>query len=251
MPLSARRPLGDAIRTAVLAGLVAAVLASLFHQVLTEPVIDRAIAAEEARAASQPGHAHAERVVSRGGQRIGLVVGLLLYGLVWGLLVGLALHATGGWAPPGWSLGRHGLAVAGLAGWSVALFPFVKYPANPPGVGEPETIGSRQSLYLGFILLAVIGAALALSLRRRLAGMSRGAGAWIAPLAFYAAWAVAIYALMPANPDPVEMSASIVGPFRTLSLTGLVVFWLGFALALGYLGRERGPMVRRAAAVRA
>src|SRR5262245_61007604 len=133
-----------AVRAAILAGLVAAVLASAFHQILTESVIDRAIAAEEARAASQPGHAHEAPVVSRGGQKIGLVVGLLIYGLVWGLLVGVGLSATRGWAPSGWSLGRRGLIVAGLAGWSVALFPFLKYPANPPGVGEPETIGYRQ-----------------------------------------------------------------------------------------------------------
>lgn len=241
-------PLRRALRATILAGLFAAVLASLFHQVLTEPVIDRAIAAEEARAAAQPGHAHEEEpVVSRGGQKVGLVVGLLIYGLVWGLLVGLALYATRGWAPPGWSLGRRGLIAAGLAGWSVALFPFLKYPANPPGVGEPETIGYRQTLYLGFILLAVLGAALAVSLRRRLGGASRGAGAWIAPIAFYAVWALAIYALMPPNPDPVELSASIVRPFRALSLSGLVVFWGGFALAIAYLGRERAGASMRAA----
>jgi hypothetical protein len=239
VPLSVVAP-GRALRAAIVAGLIAAVLASLFHQVLTEPVIDRAIAAEEARATAQPGHTHGEApVVSRGGQKVGLVVGLLVYGLVWGLLVGLALYATRGWVPPGWSLGRRGPIVAGLVGWSAALFPFLKYPANPPGVGEAETVGYRQTLYVGFIALAILGAALAASLRRRLAGTSRGASVWIAPLALYAAWALAIYALMPPNPDPVELSASIVRPFRALSLAGLVVFWGVFAGALGYLGRER------------
>ena len=244
MPLS-DVDLRNALRAAMIAGLIAAVLASLFHQVLTEPVIDRAIAAEEARASAQSGHAHGEEpVVSRGGQKVGLVVGLVLYGLVWGLLVGLGLHATRGWAPPGWSLGRRGLIVAGLIGWSVALFPFLKYPANPPGAGEPGTIGYRQTLYVGFIALAVLGAVLAASLRRRLAG-TRGPGAWIAPVVFYAAWALGIYALMPPNPDPVELSASIVRPFRALSLAGLVVFWSGFALALAYLGREGRPVPAR------
>jgi hypothetical protein len=52
-------------------------------------------------------------------------------------------------------------------------------------------------------------------------------------------WTLALYALMPPSPDPVELSASIVRPFRALSLAGLVVFWGGFALALAYLGRER------------
>jgi Probable cobalt transporter subunit (CbtA) len=237
--------LSGALRSAIVAGLIAGMLASLFHQVLTEPVIDRAVAAEDARAAAQPGHAHGEPVVSRGGQRIGLVVGLLIYGLTWGLLVGIGLYLTRGWAPSEWSLGRRGLVVAGLVGWSVALFPFLKYPANPPGVGEPETIGYRQTLYLGFIVLAVVGVMLAASLRRRLRGTARGASRWIIPVVFYAVWALGIYALMPPNPDPVALSETIVRPFRALSLAGLIVFWGGFALALAYLGRERA-MIRAA-----
>ena len=119
-------------------------------------------------------------------QKIGLVVGLLIYGLTWGLLVGIGLYLTHGWVPSRWTLGRRGLLVAGLAGWSVALFPFLKYPANPPGVGEPETIGYRQTLYLGFIVLAVIGVMLAASLRRQLRGTAPGASAWILPLVVYA-----------------------------------------------------------------
>jgi hypothetical protein len=111
----------------------------------------------------------------------------------------------------------------------VAVFPFLKYPGNPPGVGEPDTIGYRQALYLGFIALSVLGLVLAAALRRR--ATAKGAGGWIAPVAFYAVWAVGLYALMPPNPDPVELSETIVRPFRALSLAGLVVFWAAFALA--------------------
>lgn len=237
--------LGGALKVTLVAGLLAGLLASVFHQLLTEPVIDRAIAAEQARAAAQPGHAHEETpVVSRGGQKIGLAVGLLLYGLTWGLLIGLGLYATRDSAPSGWSLGRRGLLVAGLGGWSVALFPFLKYPANPPGVGEAATIGSRQALYVGFIVLALIGIGLAAAIRQAVRGSARGMRGWIAPVAFYAVWALGIYALMPPNPDPVEVSETIMRPFRALSLAGLVVFWGGFSLALAYLGRERthGPV---------
>ena len=239
------KTLGRTLRSAIVAGLVAGLLASVFHQVLTEPVIDRAIAAEEARETAQPGHAHEAPVVSRGGQKVGLVVGLLVYGAVWGLLVGLGLHVTRGATPPGWSPGRRGLVVAALAGWSVAVFPFLKYPANPPGVGEPDTIGYRQALYLGFIALSVLGLVLAAALGRR--ATAKGAGGWIEPVAFYAVWVVGLYALMPPNPDPVELSETIVRPFRALSLAGLVVFWAAFALALGYLGRERARLPARAA----
>jgi predicted cobalt transporter CbtA len=230
------------LRSAIVAGLIAGALAAMFHQVLTEPVIDRAIAAEEAREAAQPGQAHEEPVVSRRGQKIGLVVGLLLYGAIWGLLVGIGIHLARGWAPPEWSLGRRGLTIAGLAGWSVAFFPFLKYPANPPGVGEPETIGYRQALYLGFIVLAVLGLTLTAALRRRLRATTRGMGAWLAPAIFYAIWALGLYALMPPNPDPVHLSEAIVRPFRALSLAGLVIFWVGLGLGFALLARAAvGP----------
>jgi len=217
---------------AVAAGLIGGAIASAFHGLFTEPVIDRAIAAEEQRAAVQPGHHSEEPVVSRRGQKIGLVVGLLLYGATWGLLIGLALNATRGWTPATWSLGRRGAFLAGLLGWSVAVFPFLKYPANPPGVGEPESIGYRQTLYIGFIALAVLGLALAIALRRR-------TGGWVAPAGFYVVWAVGMYVLMPPNPDPVELSDAIVRPFRALSLAGLVILWAALSASLALLGGSR------------
>jgi hypothetical protein len=236
--------LGGALRSAVAAGLIAGAVAALFHGILTEPVIDRAIAAEETRNVARPGHAHAEPVVSRRGQKIGLAVGLPIYGAIWGVLVGLGVHLTRGWGPSGWSLARRGLLLAGSAGWSVALFPFLKYPANPPGVGEPETIGYRQTLYVGFIALAVLGLWLAAALGRRLTA-SRGVSGWLVPAVFYAAWALAIYVLMPPNPDPVEVSDTILRPFRALSLAGLIVFWAALGLVFAWLARERAPARRR------
>jgi predicted cobalt transporter CbtA len=239
------RALKTVLVSAVVAGLIGGAIASVFHGLFTEPVIDRAIAAEEARAAAQPGHHspghHSEEpVVSRRGQKIGLVVGLLLYGSIWGLLVGLAIHATRGWTPGAWSLARRGAVLAALLGWAVAIFPFIKYPANPPGVGEPDSIGYRQTLYIGFMALSVLGLALATAIRRR-------TGGWLAPGLFYVAWALGIYFLMPLNPDPVELSEAIVRPFRALSLAGLVIFWVVLGAALAVLGRDRATGSRRVA----
>ena len=226
------RALKTVLVSAIVAGLIGGAIASIFHQLFTEPVIDRAIAAEGERATAQPGHHHEEPVVTRRGQKIGLVVGLLLYGSIWGLLVGLAIHATRGWTPGAWSLARRGAILAGLLGWAVAIFPFIKYPANPPGVGEPDSIAYRQTLYIGFIALSVLGLALALAIRRRSEG-------WLAPALFYVAWALGIYFLMPSNPDPVELSEAIVRPFRALSLAGLVIFWAALGTALAVLGGDR------------
>ena len=112
------------------------------------------------------------------------------------------------------------------------------------GPGEPDTVGYRQALYLGFIALAVLGLWLATALWQRLRAGRRAAGAWVVPVVFYAVWAVALYALMPANPDPVHLSGTLVRPFRALSLAGLVLFWAAFAGSLALLARA-GVVPRR------
>ena len=195
LPLSAVRALRTVLVPAMVAGLIGGAVASVFHAFFTEPVIDRAIAAEEERAAAQPTHHEEEPVVSRRGQKIGLVVGLLLYGAIWGLLVGLAIHATRGWTPDAWSLARRGAFLAALIGWAVAIFPFMKYPANPPGVGEPDSIGYRQALYIGFLGLSVLGLVLATAIGRR-------TGGWLAPILFYVEWALGIYVSDAVEPGP-------------------------------------------------
>ena len=47
--------------------------------------------------------------------------------------------------------------VVALAGFCGAfLLPFFKYPANPPAVGNPDTIGHRTTLYLMMILISLV-----------------------------------------------------------------------------------------------
>ncbi len=227
------RSLGTILKAAILAGLIASVAASIFHLVLAEPIIERAIELEEQRG-RESGAPPEEPVVSRPVQKVGLVVGLLLYGAVWGLLVGVAYRLLEPWVEAR-SLARRGAIVAGLLGWSVALLPFLKYPANPPGVGDPGTIGYRQALYFGFIALSIAGTVLAIGLRRRVGWR----GAWPLGLGFYAIYALTLYVLMPPNPDPVRMPPELVRTFRAISLAGLLLFWGVLAGVFGWLSRER------------
>ena len=140
--------------------------------------------------------------MSRRGQKIGLVVGLLLYWLDLGLLVGLAHPrdaGVGAWrveprAP------RSRSWPACLAGrWR--SFRSSSTRRIRPASAEPDSIGYRQTLYIGFMALSVLGLALATAIRRR-------TGGWLAPVIFYAVWALGIYFLMPPNPDPDRAVAS-------------------------------------------
>jgi predicted cobalt transporter CbtA len=226
-------PLGSVMRAALLAGFAAGLAAAIFHFVLTEPIIDRAITLETLR--QQAEGTYAEPMVSRGAQQVGLFVGFLLFGLTWSLLVGAAYHLTQRWLPA-WSVPRRGLLLAGLAYWTVALCPALKYPANPPGVGDPDTIGYRQALYLGFLALSVVGTVLA--------GLAayRSRRGWRVGLAVLVVYAAVLFIAMPANPDRVSMPADIVTPFRILSVLGLTVFWTVLGLTFGLLLPAERPV---------
>ena len=224
------------LKAALLAGLVAGLLVAGFHFAITEPVIEQAIAIEEAASHSaEPAHAPG---VSRDVQRAGLFLGYVIYGLSWALLFAVAFQLLQR-RVPSTTAARLSLLLALAAYWSMALLPFLKYPANPPGVGDPETIAYRQGLYLALLVLGVAVTVAAL-----------GVGKWIrrAGHASWAPWVVGVstavlggfvlVGLMPSNTDAVEMPAWIVSSFRTLSLVGSTLFWLILGTAFAILVRR-------------
>lgn len=229
-------PLGIILRAALIAGVVAGLVTAVFHSIVTEPVIEAAIALEEQQHTAPPHNAHEEPVVSRGVQRAGLFLGFALYGLTWALLVGAAA-ALAGRLLPGVGAPQQGMLLAALAWWSVTLLPFLKYPANPPGVGDPETITFRQSILLAFMALSVAGTALALALdrilRERRGGRLAAAGALVA-------FGALLYIAMPENPDAMTMPPALVTAFRVRSLAGLTLFWAVFGGMFG-LALRRAP----------
>jgi putative cobalt transporter subunit CbtA len=238
--------LGSMLKVSVVAGLIAGAIISGFHTLLIEPFIERAITIEEQHGQAH-GEAQAEPVVDRPTQRWGLVLGFVLYGVIWGLLLGVLVYLTQGWRPTTWSILQYGFVLAVLVGWSVALFPFLKYPGNPPGVGEPDTVGYRQALYAGFIGLSVLGTALAVGLFRLLNRPSWAAAPGgrreLLVGAFYLVYAALIYAVLPANPDPIEMPADLVWMFRVISFTGLMLFWMSLGGMFGWFARDTSPVL--------
>src|SRR5262249_37052469 len=122
---------------------------------------------------------------------------------------------------------RSGLFLAGAAYLSVALFPFLKIPANPPGVGDPETITFRQLLYMASLVLAVLGTMLAIALARL------RASSWRWACAFLVLYAVVVALVLPNNPDTIELPADVVWTFRALSIAGLTLFWAVLGLTFG------------------
>jgi predicted cobalt transporter CbtA len=217
----------------LLAAVVAALLATAWHEVVSEPLIEQAIQIEEAR---QPGVAE-EPVVSRPVQRAGLGLALVLYGITWGLAVG-GVFSLAQEHLPGDSFGKRALLFALAVGWAVALLPFLKYPSNPPGVGDPSTLQDRQFWYFASMVLGSLGALAATLLARRMdAGRASGQSArhpWMIALIAYAVFCVALLVVLPSSSDAAPLPADLLYGFRLRSFLGLVVFWGAFAAVFGH-----------------
>lgn len=216
-----------ALKAALLAGLAAGLMMGLFHLWLTEPVIDRAIALEDAAAMAAGQDTRYAPLVSRQVQKAMLVVGSALYGVLVGIVFAAVLVALGRRLPGRWPHLK-AAALAAALGWSVAILPFLKYPANPPGVGDPETALYRQAIQLGFMALSVLAVVAAGAAYRPL-GRRLGLAAGL-----YGILVVLLFVFMPPNPDPITAPPDLIREFRILSLSGLALFWaiLGGASAL-------------------
>ncbi|MFD9934386.1 CbtA family protein [Streptomyces massasporeus] len=220
----------------MLAGLAAAVLALAVAYFLGEPDIDRAIGFEEAHAST---HGHETELVSRGLQSTaGLATGVLVYGVAFGGIAALAFCFALG------RVGRFGprataLLLSGSALLAVYVVPFLKYPANPPAVGNPDTIGERTTLYFLMMLLGVLLAIAATLLGKRLAP---SLGTWWATVVAVAAFALAVgiaYAFLPAVDEvPADFPATVLWRFRLSALAVQTTLWVGFGLLFGELAER-------------
>jgi len=245
--------LGRTLLYGIIAGILAGLLVTLFHQVITEPVIDQAIALEEQHAAQAPNAAmdqHEAPIVSREFQKTGgLMIGYLIYGTTWALLFTLAFFPLQSWLAR-FGQWRGALLLAALFWWAIILVPFIKYPANPPAVGDPETIGYRQSIYLTLLVLSAVGTALVVWFGGRLARQVRQPS-WLVIGGGLLVVGVVLVLLMPPNPDPITAPADLVFNFRVRSLLGLTLFWAVFGVAFGWLAWRSAQRVRSPSAVAA
>nr|WP_055504199.1 CbtA family protein [Nonomuraea pusilla] len=238
----------------LLLGLLAGLIAGAFAFVFGEPRIESAIALEEAASAQHAGSEHggaghthehgAEAVVSRPVQKAGLFLATGLYGLAVGGIFALVYAGLRGRVGPR-SEGGLGLAAAGVAFVAVILVPFVKYPANPPAVGDPETIYGRTVLYLVMVLVGLAATAVAAVTARQV-----GAGPWARWAAAVAAFLVPVAAawlLLPSvNEVPEGFPATLLWEFRLTSLGTQLVFWAVFGALFGW-ACDRAARAPRAA----
>ena len=230
----------------MLAGLLAGVLAFGFARVFGEPPVDRAIAFEEQNAshaghAAQPGaEAPAEvELVSRTTQAgIGLGTALIVYGAAIGGLFSLVFAYVYGRV--GRLSARTTSALLALGAFiAVVLVPLMKYPANPPAVGSPDTIGPRTGLFLMMLIISLVAATVAVLVARRLWLQLGGWNASvIAGFLFVSTIGIAQYFLPVVDEVPEHFSASVLWQFRVAVLGVQFVLWTTIGLAFGALAER-------------
>jgi predicted cobalt transporter CbtA len=226
--------LGAVLRRAALAGVFAGLAAAVVALLLVEPQIDKALLIEKARSAGEP---HEEPVFGRTTQVFGGMIAAVAVGVCLALVVGVVFARVRHRLPATTDFGR-AVLLASLGLTTVALLPALKYPANPPGVGDPDTVTERTVQYLTLIAAAVAVTWLAFLVHDRLA-----ARPW--PPAYRAALAAAVllagYAALlmtwPASPDsvPEDIPAALLWDFRLASLGELAALWTVLGLSFGLL----------------
>ena len=244
---------GSLLFRGMLAGILAGLLCFAFLKVVGEPQVDRAIAFE---AQKDEAHHHAAAVqgqpmpdaepelVSRTTQAgLGLFTGVIVYSAAFGGLFALAFALVQGRATTLGARANAGLlAAAGFV--AVYLVPNLKYPANPPSVGDPDTIGSRTGLYFALLAFSLAAAVAAGMLRRRLAGPIGGWNAAILAACAYVVVMVVAGLLMPSvNEVPDGFPADLLWRFRVASIGAQALMWASIGLVFGALA-ERLPVFR-------
>lgn len=222
----------------MLVGLLAGILAFGFAKVFGEPQIDKAIAFEE-QMAQMHGDAPEEELVSREVQStFGLFTGVVTYsvslGGIFALVFAYSLGRVG-------KIGPRGLAaLLALAAFvTLILVPGLKYPANPPSIGDPETIKQRTKLFFIMLLVSVVAAVIAINAARKLIpALGAWSGSTLAVLLYVVIMAVAGYLFPAINEVPETFSAVLLWKFRVASLGIQLVLWTTVGLAFGWVAER-------------
>jgi predicted cobalt transporter CbtA len=245
MPLNRPAGFGSLLLRGLLAGLIAGLLAGVFAYTVGEPKVDAAIAIEQA---GEPAGEHAhDELVSRDAQKGGLFLATALFGTALGGIVATAYTLLRRRLRTG-SDTRAALGLAGAGLLGVVLVPFVKYPPNPPAVGNPATIDQRTISYLALVVIGLVAVwAGMVAARTQHVEWRRYAAA----AAGFLVVVIVGYVLLPAIDEvPATFPPSLLWNFRIASLGTQTILWtvLGLTFAALIAPRADKKATRQAVA---
>jgi predicted cobalt transporter CbtA len=220
----------------LLAGTIAGIILGVLNQALVEPYMDRAISIETQNAIKEgkvidPVELQNYRLWQKAGEiAAGTIMGMSLAAL-FGIVFEYSRSSI---LPHSHSNIKKALILAGIMWFVLFLIPALKYPGNPPAVGDPGTIYYRESLYVA--ILAISGfSALGLAFLYRKLGSRASNNKYkiIAIPLIYAAIIVGAFLILPPNPDKITAPMDLVQGFRITSAFTMSILWGLLGLILG------------------
>ena len=184
------------------AGAVAGLAWGLYLRFVLETQIGFALKFEDAAGMGAP--ASDAAMFSRGTQQAGGMLGAVLYGMVLGLVLGVVVAALHHRIACRNEFGR-GARVAAAAFVGLTLIPMLKYPPNPPTVGDPATVNQRTSDFLLLTGASIVVVFIAFFAWQWFTDRGHeGAPRFLAVVGGLGLVIVALYVIWPASPDAVS-----------------------------------------------
>lgn len=222
----------------LLAGVAAGLVLAGINYFIAEPIIDQAIGIEIENNIAVGETVDFDELNSyRVWQKEGTFVAGAFLGLTYGAILGIAYVFARRYLPSSDDR-KKALVLAGLMCLALYIVPFIKYPANPPAVGDPETIGLRDSLYTTYQLtsgLIVLGLSV-LMFKFRTINLFK----YLIPV-FYVGLIGLIFAIFPANPDAITAPMDLINSFRMVTFTSMIIFYLVLGIVFGAIWRRYKP----------
>ena len=228
------------IAIVLLAGCFAGTIHGIANLAIVEPYLDEAIGIENQNLfASGEEEDTPQFQVEYESYRIWQKGGQVLAGAILGTSVGALFGIVFAYSRkvlPGEHHVKKALVLSGIMWFTIYFIPFLKYPANPPTVGDAETVVLRAVLYLSFIAISGFGAVGFYQLYKRLQKRKK-----IVAFIGYAAFISAVFSAMPANPDEVTAPMDLVNGFRVMSVLAVSIFWISLGIILGLFWEKLQP----------
>ena len=218
-------------------GAIAGLVHGTVNFAIVEPYLDQAIGIENQNLFASGEEEDtlefwAEYESYRIWQKSGQVLAGVILGLAMGSLFGIVFALSRNSLP-----GKNDISKAAFLSvimWvTIYLIPFLKYPANPPTVGDGETVVLRAILYLSFIAISGLSVVAFYKLSKKLNGNKK----YLA-LAGYAGLMAITFVAMPDNPDEITAPMNLVNEFRLVSVLGVSSFWACVGIILGFLWKK-------------
>ena len=231
---------GIFILIVLLSGCFAGTIYGTLNLIIVEPYLDDAINIENQNLFSSGEEIDGpqfwvEYYEHRSWQKGGQILAGAILGTSIGSLFGIVYALSKKSLPSRNNIGKT-LILAGLMWFTLFVIPFLKYPANPPTVGDGETVVLRGILYLPLIAVSGFMAIGFYQIFKRLKSKNR-----ILPIIGYGVLISLVFFIMPENPDEISTSMELVNDFRIVAFLTGTVFWFTLALFLGVFWQKTNP----------